>query len=123
MVFHAIVVGFHNSDVLTAPERVVPSLVVPPPTTRTVPSGSMTLFMCARAKAMDEVCTQWGEGTVVSRTKVVLTELPATSESMALPVFMNFPGRYMTPLLPSTMLGSSMVQVWVATLRTRVTTG
>ena len=123
IVAHDFVTGDHSSAGPMAPSRPTASVVSPPPVTRTCPSGKSVRLWYARGKAIGAVsCQDRGAGLVMSRTYVVSADgTTGTSESKFVPLFMIWPGRYMTALPPATATGSTIDHVCVARSRTRLT--
>src|SRR5437879_1972340 len=112
MVDHVSVADDHSSASYTAWARSTPSVVRPPPTTSTVPSGRMVRLWWPRGKAIGAVSRHAGEGWVMSMTHVWLTAgALGRSTSAGLPDLTTRPGRYIAALPPPTGTGSTTVHV------------
>jgi hypothetical protein len=61
-------VGDQSAAVLTAELVAYTSEVVPPPTSSTLPSGSIVKLCCVRASAMLATARQVGDGRFMSMT-------------------------------------------------------
>src|SRR5271169_3522746 len=81
----------------------VAAVVGPPPVARTVPSGRSVSVWYVRGYFIAAVACQVGEDCVMSNREAMVDEFRvAVSGSTEVPVFRNFPVRYMTELPPST---------------------
>src|SRR6059036_697094 len=110
-VVQACVAGDQTSAGSTPREGVRPPMSDEPPTASTFPSGRSVRFRCERARAIDAVCRHAGDAAVVSITYVVARDgtappLSSGSARYELPAFMNWPGRYITPLPASSTFES-----------------
>src|SRR5690606_35500025 len=108
----------------TATDVSTPSVVRPPPTASTLPSGRIVSVWWPRGKAIGSVSRHAGDGEFISMTYVVLTvgDVPM-STSDALPDFITRPGRYMTAAPPWRISGSTTVHSAASTSRTYVAIG
>src|SRR3954469_10428465 len=118
------VAGDQSSTASTALSTPSASVFGPPPVTRTAPSGSNVSVWKVRAKFIGAVCRHLGVGWFMSSTNVVAVDgITGWSGSTERPDFMILPGAYITELPPSTAVGSTTDQVWVAMSSTRLTIG
>src|SRR3954452_14634288 len=101
----------------------MPSSVLPPPVTSTVPSGSNVVLWKARGAAIDATWRHAGDAWVVSRTNAVDAALPAVPLSAAVPDFRILPGWYIAALWPSRTTASSVDHVPLVRFSLEVATG